>query len=116
MLLLLLFLISCPYCQFQATITQSPPFLILRPGDPVSLGCTVSNAGVPTMYWYRQGIRDRTLTLLLWSVTVNSTQELTLTHFKADRKTGSDFTLRTEKIMDSDSGVYYCAWSSTEEQ
>lgn len=100
----------------QSIITQSSPFLILRLGDPVSLGCTVSNAGVPTMYWYRQGLRNGTLTLICLSVTVESVQDLTLPHFKAERKTGSDFNLSTEVITDNDAGVYYCAWSSTGEQ
>ncbi|KAG8550155.1 hypothetical protein GDO81_028091, partial [Engystomops pustulosus] len=113
MLRFLLLVISCPYSQPQSTITQSPPSLILRPGHPASLSCTVTNAGVPTMYWYRQGPPDRTLELISLSVTVGSVSELTLKHFKAERKTGSDFTLETEKIFSNDTGVYYCAWSTT---
>lgn len=114
MFIILSLLICLPYSS--QSIIQVPPFLVLRPGDPVSLSCTVTGSDVPTIYWYRQGFNGGTPIFISLSVTTGSVDELTLNHFTGERNSGSLFNLKSEKITESDSGVYYCAWSRTEEK
>nr|DBA14763.1 TPA: hypothetical protein GDO54_004055 [Pyxicephalus adspersus] len=113
MLITLGFLIYLPYSLSQS-ITQEPPFLVLGPGQPVSMTCGVMGISVPTILWYRQGLSGGSLTFITQSVTTGSVEKPTLTHFTAERNNGSHFNLRSTEITDTDSGVYYCAWSSTE--
>ncbi|MEE6487014.1 hypothetical protein FKM82_014771, partial [Ascaphus truei] len=95
------------------TIEQTPRALVIRPGEGVSLSCTVRAAGDPYIYWYRQGLGREPLRFISSSVGKGSVDELRLTHFKANRSSESDFSLSTERVNLSDAGTYYCAWSHT---
>ncbi|KAJ1121858.1 hypothetical protein NDU88_000376 [Pleurodeles waltl] len=93
-------------------IVQSPRSLVKEAGAPAALECTVEGGSTPDMYWYRQQHGGK-LTQLSYSVAVNSVQEITVTHFSAERPTGQMFTLKTERLEANDTAVYYCAWSHT---
>ncbi|OCT71184.1 hypothetical protein XELAEV_18034161mg [Xenopus laevis] len=98
------------------SIRQSPLVLVTPPGHPVSINCTVDGADTPNMYWYRQEPTGGTLLLLSYSVSKDSVEQLTLSHFQPERPTNSQFSIRSSTAQVNDSGTYYCAWSLTGEQ
>nr|DBA14762.1 TPA: hypothetical protein GDO54_004054 [Pyxicephalus adspersus] len=116
MYLHLIILIVCLAPCLPQNILQSPPLIVISPGERVKLHCTSTATGDPYMYWYRQPMAGGALVFIVRSLGKGSADELTLTHFKANRSKDreAEFTLESDTIKAEDAGVYYCAWSSTE--
>ncbi|CAI9594790.1 unnamed protein product [Staurois parvus] len=98
------------------SILQTPPMIVVSPGQPVKLNCTSTATGDPYMYWYRQPMTRGALVFIVLSVSKGSVEELTLKHFKAERRKDkeAEFTLESDEIQAEDAGLYYCAWSITD--
>ncbi|KAG8430249.1 hypothetical protein GDO86_018154 [Hymenochirus boettgeri] len=109
-------LIHCLPLFLTQSITQSPSSLTIPPGGRVYLNCQVLGAGDPFMYWYRQDLGGGALSFVSYSVSAGSVQEMTLSHFNADRGSSIDFSLTSDGAFVNDSGTYYCAWSRTGKQ
>uniref|UniRef100_A0A8C5Q1E2 Ig-like domain-containing protein n=1 Tax=Leptobrachium leishanense TaxID=445787 RepID=A0A8C5Q1E2_9ANUR len=100
----------------QSIITQHPPAYVVHPGENLTLACTVTNTADPYMYWYRQRFHGGSMEFICLSAGAGSVEKPELPNFTAERISESQFSLNMERINVTDAGVYYCAWSHTEEQ
>lgn len=98
------------------SILQTPPMIVVSPGQRVKMNCTSTATGDPYMYWYRRPMSGGALVLIVFSFSKGSVDELTLPHFQPKRRkdTEAEFTLESDEIKSEDAGVYYCAWSITD--
>lgn len=94
------------------TIYQNPRTRMQRVGSPLSLECTVKGTSNPNLYWYQQTV-GRALRLLFYSISVNSIESEAPKHLTASRPQDGQFFLTSEKLLQNDSGIYFCAWSLT---
>uniref|UniRef100_A0A4X2LVL9 T cell receptor beta variable 30 n=1 Tax=Vombatus ursinus TaxID=29139 RepID=A0A4X2LVL9_VOMUR len=93
-------------------IYQWPATKLQVEGSPLSLECSTEGTSDPNLYWYHQPLGG-VLQLLSYSITVNQVEDTMPQHFSGSRSQPSHFQLSSQKILVTDSGFYFCAWSLT---
>lgn len=83
-----------------------------RVGSALSLECTVKGTSNPNLYWYQQ-TAGGAFRLLFFSFSINTVESEAPQHLKASRPQDGQFFLTSEKLLQNDSGIYFCAWSLT---
>uniref|UniRef100_A0A8C2UW65 Ig-like domain-containing protein n=1 Tax=Chinchilla lanigera TaxID=34839 RepID=A0A8C2UW65_CHILA len=111
--LLGLLMLWIPGCSGEAVLTQSPPALLISPGEPASISCRSSQSllhsnGNTYLHWYLQkpGQSPR---LLIYKV---SNRDSGIPDRFSGSGSGTDFTLKISRVEAEDVGVYYCGQST----
>ncbi|MEJ1280994.1 T cell receptor beta variable 19 [Cricetulus griseus] len=94
----------------QDEVTQTPKFLIGRPGQSLTLECK-QDFNHDTMYWYRQD-PDKGLRLIYYSITEKDIQKGELSEgYDVSREKKQLFPLTVTSAQKSHKAVYLCASS-----
>uniref|UniRef100_A0A8C8S2V2 Ig-like domain-containing protein n=1 Tax=Pelusios castaneus TaxID=367368 RepID=A0A8C8S2V2_9SAUR len=95
-----------------ATIVQNPHSMVEQLGRAASLYCSLEGTSNPNIYWYRQ-LPSGQIQMLAYSVGTGQVEDTGPSHFNASRPKDKEFLLSIKGLLESDTGVYYCAWSRT---
>ncbi|KAG5857886.1 hypothetical protein ANANG_G00024150 [Anguilla anguilla] len=92
-------------------VLQSPLDLVLRPGSPAKVTCSVYGTSSPFTYWYR---RTPTEGIHSWfsSLGTGSVDPPSRDGFSASRPNDSHFVLESAGVAEADPAVWYCAGST----
>ncbi|KAJ8289644.1 hypothetical protein GJAV_G00003660 [Gymnothorax javanicus] len=107
----LLFLLLQLDCVDLLQINQSPLDLVLHPGSPMKISCSVHGTSNPYIYWYQwtltEGIRA-----IFYSVVPGSVEPPEVNAFSARRPNGTHFVLESAGVAEAElPAVWYCAGS-----
>lgn len=94
------------------TIHQWPSTKVQLMGSPFSLVCIVKGTSNPNLYWYRKA-EEGGLQMLFYSTVIDQIDSQVPQNLEASRPQDGHFILRSKKLLLSDSGFYFCAWSIT---
>uniref|UniRef100_A0A8C9R7B6 Ig-like domain-containing protein n=1 Tax=Scleropages formosus TaxID=113540 RepID=A0A8C9R7B6_SCLFO len=91
-------------------VSQSPHDLVLSPGSPMKVTCSVAVTSDPYMYWYRWTLTDG-LAHMFTSVGSGIVDPVSVDGFSASRPNSSHFVLESQSVAPSTPAVLYCSWS-----
>ncbi|KAL2099295.1 hypothetical protein ACEWY4_005775 [Coilia grayii] len=91
-------------------VSQNPPDLVLRPGSPLTVNCTIAGVSNPNLYWYRW-IATGVIELKFYSVAIGAMDPGEVDGFKASRPVDLQLTLESTKVQQAEPAVWYCAAS-----
>ncbi|XP_068582242.1 T cell receptor alpha variable 18 [Cebidichthys violaceus] len=103
-------------CKGEDTVIQSTGDVIATEGQTVTLDCTFDTTSTsPILFWYKQEVNDFPKYMLKsFSNTVEKAPEFQKDRFDAPiNKTSTSVPLKIQKLLLSDSAVYYCALRPT---
>ncbi|KAM7399975.1 hypothetical protein PAMA_004595 [Pampus argenteus] len=101
-------------CKGEDKVIQPTGDVIAAEGDTVTLGCTYETSGSPTLFWYKQEVKDFPKYILKRSTfgTTDNAAEFQKDRFDATiNKTSVPLKISSAAV--SDSAVYYCALQPT---
>ncbi|KAL6477500.1 hypothetical protein MHYP_G00133350 [Metynnis hypsauchen] len=97
-------------CAQVIQVQQNPEELILSPGSPLKVSCSITGIANPYLYWY-QWTPAAGFTLVFTSLTSGSVNPPIKDQFKSSRPGELQIVLESDGVKESDSAVWYCAAS-----
>lgn len=92
-------------------VLQSPLDLILHPGSPMKVTCSVHGTSNPNTYWYRWTLTEG-LRCLFYSLSTGHAEPPRVGEISASRPNDSHFVLESAGVEQADPAVWYCAGST----
>ncbi|KAL7862326.1 hypothetical protein SRHO_G00137670 [Serrasalmus rhombeus] len=97
-------------CAQVIQVHQNPEELIVSPGSPLKVFCSITGIANPYLYWY-QWTPAAGFTLVFTSLTSGSVNPQRTDQFKSSRPGELQIVLESDGVSESDSAVWYCAAS-----
>uniref|UniRef100_A0A8C9Z6F1 Ig-like domain-containing protein n=1 Tax=Sander lucioperca TaxID=283035 RepID=A0A8C9Z6F1_SANLU len=107
---------SSAECKGEDRVIQPTGDVITNEGETITLGCTFETTRAsPYLFWYKQEVNDFPKYMLKrFSKTEENAPEFQKDRFDA-KINKTSVPLKIQKLQLSDSAVYYCALSSSED-
>ncbi|KAK2830886.1 hypothetical protein Q5P01_018817 [Channa striata] len=91
----------------QISLTQSPGYQSVSPGQTVNIRCKTSSSVSSNLHWYLQKPGEAPKLLIYYA----TTRQPGVSDRFSGSGSGTDFTLTISRVQGEDAGVYYCQQS-----